>query len=153
MYGRVTKQYTWPGVASTVPVNYPWTVAVRDSLRNKFVPSQVLANLLTRLNIPSGAFIDTVHVAYEIASVINPALKCDSSTVITHMTKDSVYQRTVDITNVVNNYPDSVNVKVALTIPVGTPIKVVNDLTVVDPDYFKYIGRLIIHQPVEILFP
>jgi hypothetical protein len=154
MYGRVTEQYKYPGAASTVSVNYPWTGAVLDSLRKKFVPSQVLANTLTRLNIPSGAFIDTVRAVYEISSVTNPALKCSVSTVFTHVTRDSLCHRPIDITSVLKDYPGSVNVKVAMTIPVGTPIKVVNDLTDAnDPAYSKYMGRMIIHQTVDISFP
>jgi predicted dinucleotide-utilizing enzyme len=154
MYGRITEQIKWPGVANTVSVTFPWTAAVIDSLRKKFVPNQVLANTFTRLGIPSGAFIDTVRAIYEISSVTHPAVKCSDSAVLTHVMRDSLYHWPIDITNVVNNYPDSVNVKVALIIPVGTPIKVINDLfDATDPAYFQYMGRMIIHQLVDISFP
>ena len=146
MYGTCMIPYQRTSNLSTIPVNLPWSKAVTDSLRGHFILQQVLAKVRTNIGIPPGAFIDTVHVAYEVASVTDPTIKSDSAMVLNHVTNDSVYYRSIDITKVVNNYPDSINVKVALTVDSGTAIRLVNDLTnPTDPDYPKYIGRMILH--------
>jgi hypothetical protein len=150
MYGRSKEPYHRTSDISSIPVKLPWSKAVTDSLRNNFVLTKVLAEVGTRMAIPTGAFIDTVKVVYEISSAINPAIKCTDSAVLTHVMRDSLYHRPIDITPVVNNYPDSVKVKVSLSIPVGTTIKAVNDLTdATDPAYPKYIGRMVIHGQVD----
>ena len=150
MYGRSKEPYHRTSDISSIPVKLPWSKAVTDSLRNNFVLTKVLAEVGTRMAIPAGAFIDTVKVVYEISSATNAAIKCTDSAVLTHVMRDSLYHRPIDITTVVNNYPDSVKVKVALTIPVGTTIKAVNDLTdATDPAYPKYIGRMVIHGQVD----
>ncbi len=146
MKGTCMIPYQRTSNLSTIPVNLPWSKAVTDSLRGHFILQQVLAKVRTNIGIPPGAFMDTVHVAYEVASVTDPTIKSDSAMVLNHVTTDSVYYRSIDITHVVNGYPDSINVKVALTVDSGTAIRLVNDLTnPTDPDYTKYIGRMILH--------
>jgi hypothetical protein len=150
MYGRSMEPYHRTSDLSTIPVKLPWSKAVTDSLRGNFVLNKVLAEVGTRMAIPAGAFIDTVKVVYEISSATDPTIKCSDSAVLTHVMRDSLYHRPIIITPVVNNYPDSVKVKVSLSIPVGTTIKAVNDLTdATDPAYPKYIGRMVIHGQVD----
>jgi hypothetical protein len=150
MYGRSMEEYTRTSDTSKIPVKLPWSQAVTDSLRNHFVLQKVLANVRTRFNIPAGAFIDTVRVTYDISSIHDPTKKRDSTIIVTHVMRDSVYLRSIDITKVVNDYPDTVKVKVTLTVPKHTPLKAVNDLTdALDPDYPKYIGRMTVHGEVK----
>jgi hypothetical protein len=92
------------------------------------------------------------HRLYRSTSnITNPGSKaCSSDVALLHVSRDSLYSRSIDITDVVNDYPDSVKVNVSLTIPVNTPIKAVNDLTDPrDPSYTKYIGRMVIHGLVD----
>jgi hypothetical protein len=144
-------EYHRTGTPSNIPVKLPWSKAVTDSLRNHFILNKVLAKTLTRITIPQGALIDTVHIHYDIASSVDSTIKTSSDAVLLHVTKDSLFERTVDITNVVNNYPDSVRVNISLTIPVQTRIIAENDLT--DPTdlpaYNEYIGRMVLHGNVN----
>ena len=150
MYGISMETYVRTADTSKIPVKLPWSQAVTDSLRNHFVLQKVLAKVRTRFDIPTGAFIDTVRVTYDISSIHDPTKKRDSSITVTHVMRDSVYMRSIDITQVVNDYPDTVKVKVTLTVPKHTPLKAVNDLTdALDPDYPKYIGRMIVHGEVK----
>jgi hypothetical protein len=138
------------GTPSDIPVKLPWGKTVTDSLRGKFVLKQVLAKTLTRLTIPQGAVIDTVRIHYDISSTTNPTIKTSQDAVLLHVIRDSVFERTVDITNVVNDYPDSVKVNVSMTIPYKTHSIIENDLTdPTDPTYSKFIGRMIIHGNVN----
>jgi hypothetical protein len=150
MYGRSTEQYKRVSEPSTIPVKLPWTQAVTDSLRGNFKLQKVMAMAKTRINIPQGAFIDTMNLHYVLSSLTNTTVACSADVALLHVSRDSVYTRPIDITNVVNDYPDSVKVNVSLAIPVGTPIKAVNDLTdPTDPSYPKFIGRMIIHGLVD----
>lgn len=150
MVGHTMEPYHRTSDISSIPVKLPWSQTVTDSLRGNFVLQKVLVDVGTRMAIPAGAFIDTVRVTYEISSATNPAIKCSDSAVLTHVMRDSLYHRSINITPVVNNYPDSVKVKVALTVPKNTAIKAVNDLTdPTDPAYRKFIGRMVIHGQVD----
>jgi hypothetical protein len=154
MYGIATEQYKRTGMASAVSVQYPWPVAVIDSLRGKLVSNQVLAKFLTRLTVPQGATIDTMHVFHTISSATDFTVSVADSEVFLHVSRDSVYTRFVDITKVMNNYPNSVKVKIGTTIPVQTRIIMENDLTnATDPNYPKYMGRMIVPQLLDISFP
>lgn len=146
MFGTSTAAYHRTSPAKEIPVNLPWTKSVTDSLRNNFVLKKVFAKVSTKMNIPAGAFIDTMRVFYTISSTTDATIATVDSQVFTNVTRDSTYIRSVDITKVVNDYPDSVRINVAATIPVNTNLMVVNDLTdPTDPSYSKFVGRMIIH--------
>lgn len=150
MVGTSMDEYHRTGTPGNIPVQLPWSKAVTDSLRNHFVLNKVYAKTLTRITIPQGALIDRVLIHHDIASSVDSAVKTSSDDTLLHVTRDSLFERTVDITNVVNNYPDSVKVNIALTIPVGTQIVAVNDLTnPTDSAYNKYIGRMVLHGNVN----
>lgn len=150
MYGKAMAEYTRDGKPSVIPVKLPWAKNVTDSLRNNFKLQKVLAKIKTRIDIPEGALIDTMKVHYVITSVTHPTVACSSNAVLLHVMRDSTYQRELDISDVVNDYPDSVKVNVSLKIPTFTTIKAVNDLiNPKDTAYSKYIGRMIIHGIVN----
>jgi hypothetical protein len=150
MFGHSMDQYNRISKPSVIPVKLPWTQAVTDSLRGNLKLQKVLAIAKTRVNIPPGAFIDTMLLHYVLSSVTHPGIACSSDVALLHVMRDSVYTRPIDITNVVNDYPDSVLVNVSLRIPVNTALKVENDLTdPTDPEYSKFIGRMIIDGLVD----
>jgi hypothetical protein len=145
MFGRSTAAYHRTSDPKNIPVNLPWSKTVTDSLRQHFILQKVYANVATTMNIPAGAFIDTMHIFYKISTTDSSVVTADSQ-VFNHVTRESTYVRSVDITKVVNDYPDSVRINVAATIPINTTLKAVNDLTDPnDPTYTHYVGRMIIH--------
>jgi hypothetical protein len=158
MYGHCTERYFRTSDPKNIPVNLPWSKAATDSLRNHFVLQKVYAKVATVMQIPvsgertqDSAFLDTMHVYFTISSTSNPALTVSDSEVFVHVTRDKVFTRFIDITNVVNSYPDSVQMKVAAAVPVGTCLKTINDLTdPKDPAYPKYVGRMIIHGIINV---
>jgi len=150
MAGRTMEKFQRASDSSRIPVNLPWPKSVTDSLRNNFVLQKVLAAVRTRINMPEGAFIDTVRIKYDISSITNPAARVSSQTELLNVTRDSLFYRPVEITNVVNDYPESLQIKLELSIPSNTKVRVVNDLTnATDPDYTKYIGRMILKGEAE----
>lgn len=154
LYGAVKEPYQRKGEPDTIAVDLPWKSSVNDSLRNKFILQKVFAKITTRVDIPPGAFIDTLNIHYVISSITNAAVACSSDAVLLHVTRDSTYRRTVDITSVVNDYPEWVRVDVSMKVPLNTTIKAVDDLvfypdSVNSVDYDKYIGRMIIKGLVD----
>jgi len=150
MYGKAMAQYNRVSAPSMIPVKLPWTQAVTDSLRGNFKLDSVYAIAKTRINIPDSAFIDTMLLHYVLTSMTSPGVACSSDVALTHVTRDSVFSRRINISNVVNDYPDSVQVNVSLRIPKYTTLRIENDLTnPTDPAYTKYIGRMIIHGMVD----
>jgi len=145
MFGISRIAYRRTADAKNIPVNLPWSKSVTDSLRNNFVLQKVFANMAMNVNIPAGAFIDTMRVLYTISSVTDTTVNVPDSEVFTHVSKDSVYRRSIDITKVVNNYPDSVRIKASTVVPTNTTLLAVNDLTnPLDTDYIRYVGRMIV---------
>lgn len=146
MYGVSMLPYHRKSDPKNIPVSLPWSKSVTDSLRNNFILQRVLAKVTTNMNIPAGAYIDTMHVYYTISSTTDTTKTVSDSEIFSPVTRDSTYVRSLDITQVVNNYPDSVRIKVSATVPNATTLMAVNDLTVpTDADYTKYVGRMIIH--------
>ena len=158
MYGRSTERYYRKSDPKNIPVTFPWSKSVTDSLRNKFVLQKVIAEVATVMKIPvsadrpqtDSAFLDTMHVYFTISSTTDPTKTVSDSEVFIHVTRGKVFTRYIDITDVVNNYPDSVQMKVSAAVPVGTTLKTINDLTdPADPVYNKYVGRMIIHGEIN----
>jgi hypothetical protein len=147
MVGKTMLPYARRSHLDTVAVRWPWSKTSSDSLRNNLVLNNVVVKAKTRMNIPPGAFLDTAHITYTISSKNNPAIKYSSVEVFTHVSADSLYQRTFDITNVANDYPDSIIIKDSLAIPKNTKTKTINDLTDPNdlPDYSRFVGRMVIH--------
>jgi hypothetical protein len=145
MYGHSMELYNRVSEPSAIPVKLPWPKAVTDSLRGSFKLQKVLAVSKTKINIPPGAFIDTMLLHYDLTSTRDPSVKGTSDVSFYHVSQDSIFTRAIDITDIVNDFPDSVRVNISMRIPVNTNIKVVNDLTdPLDPSYSKHIGRMII---------
>jgi hypothetical protein len=150
MYGHSMEQYYRVSTPSRIPVKLPWNQAVTDSLRGNFKLQKVIAMSTTKINIPDSAYIDTIMLHYALSSVTHPGIATSSDVQLLHVTKDSTYFRPIDITNVVNDYPDSVQVDVSMTIPKYTQLRVENDLTDPnDPSYSRYIGRMTLHGLVN----
>ncbi len=150
MAGTSMDAYRRVGAPTAIPVKLPWSKAVTDSLRDNFILNRVIAKTQTRIDIPNGALIDTVLIHYDITSSSDTSKRTSADAVMIHVIRDSLFQRDIDITKIVNNYPDSVKVNVTMVVPVYTKIVAENDLTnPTDPSYSKYIGRMTLNGLVN----
>jgi hypothetical protein len=141
--GTTKEQYVRSGDTQKVFLDVPWNRSALDSLRGRFTLQKVIGNIVADpVLTDSFSYIDTMKVNFVVFSPESLAIKDSSSATFVHVCNDSSFNRSVDITDVTNLFPDTLYVAAKMTIPVGTKMKVRNDLTISDPDYSKYIGRM-----------
>ncbi|NLG19178.1 MAG: hypothetical protein GX556_17785 [Fibrobacter sp.] len=148
--GTVMAPYNKTGDTIKIPIDIPWgDNSVRDSLRGKFVLQKVYGDVQVQTGIPEGAFIDTMMINFAWYSPDSAHLVDSANTRFDNVCKDSSFLRSLDVTRVTNLYPDSIAICTKMYIPRGSRMRVVNDLSVNDPDYNKMIGRMIIHVKTD----
>jgi hypothetical protein len=73
---------------------------------------------------------------------------------MSHVVNNSFVRNQVDFSKIIVQKPDSVYFTESIVIPVGSRMRLINDLTnPIDPDFFKYIGRMRIHDSVSVSIP
>jgi hypothetical protein len=146
MVGTVMEPYDRKGDTQTVAIPFPWNPESKDSLRNNFVLQKVFGDMYLNPRVPKGSYIDTFNVTYKLWPNVNPPQAiCTSSASFLHVVDDTIFRHETDITKIINLWPDSINITANVRIPRGTRIRAVNDLLDrTDPEYNKYMGRMII---------
>lgn len=145
MMGTLTENYERQSDTQKVAINLPWDNSVKDSLRGRFILEQVWGDVLLNPGLPERAFIDTMKIDLIAFSPDSPAVRDSTQVELVNVSRDSSYFRNMDITDVANLYADSIAIAVKVFIPKDTRMRIVNDLTVHDEDYDKYIGRMIVN--------
>ncbi len=113
-----------------------------------------LWDFFTSVRMPDSASMDTLADTLNFFSPIAPDSSCRESMRFTPITGYSFVRKQCDIAKIINLKPDSIYFMQSLTIPVGSRVKLVNDLTnSTDPDFSKYIGRMQIYDSVSISIP
>jgi hypothetical protein len=130
----------------------PWNESVTDSLRGKFVLKSIIGDLKMMSLMPDGAFIDTMNITL-VAFPQNKITVRDSTRSSFFNVKDSAkFNRTVDLTAVTNEFPDTINFLTIMEIPQNTRLKISNDIGTLDYNlYARYIGRMIIQMNIDYL--
>jgi hypothetical protein len=124
-------------------LDIPWNRSSLDSLRGRFFLQNVTGNIVaTPVMLDSLSYIDTMNVKFVVFSPESLSVKDSTLTTFNHVCNDSVYHRSINITDVTNLFPDTIYVAAKIVVPKGTKMKVRNDLSPSDPDYSKYIGRM-----------
>jgi len=144
-YGISMMEYNRDSDTESIAIKFPWHESAKDSLRNKFILSRVFSDVKVAPKMPDRAFIDTFTMYFEMFDPKNPSLVCSTKTTLEKIKNDTFYIRSMDITDIVNQYPDTVYATARITVPKGTPMRVVNDIERGDPEYDNYIGRMIVH--------
>ena len=129
MQGTLVKDINKTSDTQTVAIPFPFPNGDRDSLRNKFMLSRVLANMNLKMDLPDSAFLGAMSVRFNVLAPQFPATAIDTNVAFGLIKKDTTYNRVLNITKVVNNFPDSVKILTFVTIPKGTRIRAINDQT------------------------
>ncbi|MFW5775117.1 MAG: hypothetical protein ACOCW2_02410 [Chitinivibrionales bacterium] len=142
--GTVMEPFDRDADTQKVAVDLPLGEEAADSLRGKLFLQNVDADLRLLPRMPKGAYIDTMIIHFL-------AFPTDSDEVVDSVVstfvdvRDSTpYIQSLDLTNVTNCFPDTISIVSRVRVPVGTRIKVVNDLKAQDEEFGKYMGRMVV---------
>jgi hypothetical protein len=134
MAGTLVKTFEKTSDTQNVEIPFPFPSSDKDSLRQSFVLEKVIAKMGMNMNLADSAYLDSMNVNFRVLSPLYPQALTDTNITFGKIKNDTVYDRSLDITNVVNNFPDSVKILTHVTIPAGTKIKCVNDATLGNSD-------------------
>jgi hypothetical protein len=157
MTGTVVLPYVRTGDTAKVAVPFPWNSASKDSLRGNLILNKVWADLFLQPNLPDStiltprrAMIDTIGIVYSIFNPLNPSVHVDSSSTLHNVVNDTVYRlKPTDIGSIINQYPDSMYITVGVTVPAGTYLRAINELTQpTQPNYNLYMGQMFLKADI-----
>ena len=138
MSGVLVKDFDKTSDTQFVEVPFPWPKANQDSLRGNFVLQKVLANMNLNLDMPDSAFLDSLTVNFKVLSSDFPDSVIDTNMAFGTIKNDTTYNRSLNMTRVVNNFPDSVKIVTHVKVPAGTKIRAINELNIIE----KNIGTM-----------
>ncbi len=144
MQGVLTEAYERQSDTQMVAINLPWNES-KDSLKGNFILQQVWGDILMSTGMPPRSFLDSLSIDFVAFAPESTSVQDSMSTVLENVGPDSSFFRTINITDVANTFSDSVAIAVKVFVPKGTRMRIVNDLDILDEDYSKYLGRMIIH--------
>jgi hypothetical protein len=78
-------------------------------------------------SLPDSAFLGKLNVNFRVVAPDFPGTITDTNITLGNVKKDTSYNRALVISNVVNNFPDSVKILTNVTVPKGTKIRAIND--------------------------
>jgi hypothetical protein len=143
--GNLTENYVRTGEPQYVEFPWPWPKATKDSLRGKFNLSMVLSDTRINTHLPAAGLLDSLYAQFTIYDPAHPADSSDTMVVFTNVKDDTMYQRNLRVTKIVNYFPDSLAVLTRTTIPRGTHVYVVND-QILDP---QSVGGMTVEGDVD----
>lgn len=126
--GTVMVPYTREADTQKVAINLPKPMneTMKDSLRNHVLLALVNSDVTCTTKTNDRAFIDTMIVNFKASAMGFPAAR-DSSTVrFENVRNDSIFNRTLNITTVANQFPDTVIITSNVTVPRGTRMRACN---------------------------
>lgn len=150
--GTTMEEYNRSGDTSKIAINPPWPKASQDSLRGRFILKNVSGDVQVKPFMPDSAFIKAMNVKFIVYPLDSISIKDSSNTLLTDVNKDSTFHRSINLTKTTNCFPDTFQVTAKIKIPVGTRMKVVNDLNSNDPNFARYIGRMRINLKTKFFF-
>jgi len=145
MAGVLVKPFDKNSDTQTVEIPFPFPASDKDSLRGKFVLERVKANMNFKMNLPDSALISALQVNFKVLSTSFPTAMADTNLQFGIIKRDTGYNRVINITNVVDSFPDSVKILTHVTVPKGTRIRAINDMNVND----KSVGTMTVNTFVD----
>ncbi len=142
LFGTVVKPIEITSDTERVAIKFPWGESAPDSLKGKLILHNVYSDIRLRTQMSDNSYIDSVFFDFEVFDPENPGIKDSLEDKFIGVNNGSQFKRKIDITDVVNLYPDTIAIITRMLVPKGTRILSENDMQVNDPDYDKYIGRM-----------
>jgi hypothetical protein len=152
MSGVLVKDFDKTSDTQSVEVPFPWPKGNQDSLRGNFVLQRVLANMTLNLALPDSAFLDSLKVNFKVLAPKFPDSVVDTNVMIGVIKNDTTYKRTLNITRVVNNFPDSVKIVSRVKVPAGTRIRSINDMNIFDKSMGSMTVKAFVNYRLNAMF-
>jgi hypothetical protein len=152
MAAIVTQEYVRGGETAKLEVSFPFNNESKQSLRDNFKLSQVLANIyliprLPDISLPDQirpAYLGQMQVQYVMYNPDFPGITVSDNAVFTNIINDRLLGQETNITSIMNTWPDSLYITSTIRVPVGTRVLAVNEQQSTDADYFQFMGRMTI---------
>jgi hypothetical protein len=126
--GRLAVIYDRTSDTTGVTVEYPPFLSQSvDSLRNRLVFDSVPASIFITTRMPGTAYLDTVFLDYYLWDAVYPADITSGSDTLLKARNNNVYKLPVDLTDIINKFPDSLVAAFNASIPVGSEVLIVSD--------------------------
>jgi hypothetical protein len=139
MRGNFAVTYERTSDTELVAIDYPVGSETIDSLRGNLVLDSVpmLVTLKTQMPYSPGrsdAFMDTIYIEYFLWNPVNPFTQIIGRDTLIGARNDSLYYFTVDVTSLVNQFPDAIAAVFKFTVPPGTEALLISNETTQDPN-------------------
>jgi hypothetical protein len=134
MSGTLVKAYEEQSDTQLIEVTFLPGEGTKDSLRGNLILQRVIADIDVKMGLPPRAWLETMYMSFTLYDWAAPGVIVESTMVFNNVRRDSIYSRSIPITNLINNYPDSVAVALSVVVPVGTRMLVTNDEQLADHD-------------------
>ncbi|MGA2506806.1 MAG: hypothetical protein ABSF80_04945 [Chitinispirillaceae bacterium] len=149
MLATVTQTYKRGGDTAKIDVPFPFNKDSRDSLRGKFILKQVWSDIYLYPRLPDTsaqqlkqAFLDSLNIHYTLFAPSFPATTVSKDMQFTHVVNNKTCPAPTNITPIMNEWPDSMDIVEDISVPVGTKVLAVNQQHDTDSDYDLYMGKM-----------
>jgi len=114
-----------------IALDLPWTGTAPDSMKNRFLLSEVSTDFLLAAALTGKSHIDTLGLDFSIFALEAGGATCSLNTMLINVADDSQFVRSMNIADIVNSFPDTIGIVAEIRIPVNSRVKFEN---VVDDD-------------------
>ena len=114
-----------------IALDLPWAGTAPDSMKNRFLLSEVSTDFLLAAALTGESHIDTLGLDFSIFALEPGGATSELNTVLVNVADDSQFVRSIDIADIVNSFPDTIGIVAEIRIPVYSRVKFEN---VVDDD-------------------
>lgn len=140
--GTSMEPYVRQSDTQKIAVDLPFGNFAKDSLKGKLILQSVKGDVHVAPGMPDRAFIDTMAMDFIAFPSDSIQIKDSMSTNFLHLKNDTFYVRSLDFTKITNCFPDTICITSVIRVPKGTKMRVRNDLSVSDPKYNSFMGKM-----------
>jgi hypothetical protein len=128
LYGMFQYQMCDMGETISLTPLLPWKKSISDSLRHKLKLNSVKGLMEIRSNMSDSTRIDSALLNFRISDACSSSSFLASSSLTIHnLTKKSVQKTDIDLTNLINEFPDSLVFSYISLFPAGSRLFLTNE--------------------------
>ncbi|MBN1980288.1 MAG: hypothetical protein JW795_02070 [Chitinivibrionales bacterium] len=110
----------------SIAVTYPWRQSVIDSIKGKLRFSRCSTRLAMAMIMPDSSRIDSLRLRTKIFTVFSSGDTARKDTAFISVMPRSIYRFALDVSSLINAFPQTVSFTIETTIPARSRIRMVN---------------------------